>query len=218
VLEYSACRRTSTAVTRISTAKAARYALRRQRIQQELIHLALRDDLTGLYNRRAFRLLASQSLRLAYRTKRQLLMFYADLDGMKQINDRFGHAIGDRALTRVAACLRKTFRRKTDITVRMGGDEFVALAVAEKGRGPEHLAQQIQENLAEYGNKDLPCTLSLSVGFARFDPEHAQSLTDLVAHADQSLYRQKRAVPIAAAATALPVGRLPASRAANAMG
>jgi diguanylate cyclase (GGDEF)-like protein len=168
-----------------------RYALRRQRLQRQLLRLALRDDLTGLHNRRGFRLLAGQRLRLASRTRRSLLLFFADLDGLKQINDQFGHAEGDQALTRAAASFRRTFR-KTDITARLGGDEFIALVVEEPGRNAQTICERLRMNLAKCGVRESRYDLSLSVGVARFSPEAAPSLQQLMTQADNALYLKKR--------------------------
>ena len=78
------------------------------RARRALLRWAVRDDLTGLLNRRGFRLAAARRLALARRRSRPILVFVADVDGFKRINDRFGHREGDRALVRVAGALRKT--------------------------------------------------------------------------------------------------------------
>ncbi len=86
--------------------------------QRALLHMALRDDLTGLHNRRGFIPLATGYLRWARGAGRKLLMFFADVDGLKSINDRFGHGEGDRAIARAAACIKETFRQ-SDVTARL---------------------------------------------------------------------------------------------------
>ncbi|HTD12097.1 MAG TPA: GGDEF domain-containing protein [Steroidobacteraceae bacterium] len=177
---------------RIAMVRAVRYARRRQRMQEELLYLALRDELTGLYNRRAFRVLASQSLRSAHRLQRQALVFFADLDGLKRINDRFGHGEGDRALSRTAAGFKATFSKESDIVARLGGDEFMALAIEEDGRGADDLCRQLRQNVAARGACESRYALTLSVGVARSDSERPHSLSELMAQADALLYRDKR--------------------------
>ncbi len=171
--------------------KAIRYACNRQQLQLKLLQLALKDDLTGLHNRRGFVALAKQQLRLARIMKRQLLLFFADVDGLKQINDRFGHHEGDCALMRIGNSFKKTFR-ESDVTARLCGDEFVALVIEAPERNAETISRRLQRSLARRAAKESRYRLSLSIGVARFDPEAAASLQDLLAHADKALYVEKR--------------------------
>jgi len=187
-----------------SMVKAVRIALRRQEAQQKLLHIALKDELTGLYNRRAFRALATQGLRVANRLQRSLLLFFADLDDLKGINDRFGHREGDRALARAAAGIKATFNDKSDIVARIGGDEFIAVAIEEPGRGEQELCQALRRSVRARGAREGRYALSLSVGVARFDPASPRTLSELMGEADIALYRHKRAV--ACGPPALPTG------------
>jgi len=178
-----------------AVANAIRYARNRERLQRKLLQAALNDDLTGLYNRRGFRQLAKQHLRLARNMKQQLLLFFADLDGLKQINDRFGHRAGDEALVLAAGAFKKTFR-KSDISARLGGDEFVALVMEEPNRDSEQLRRRLLNNLHKYASKEQRYSLSLSVGVARIDPSanvplHTM-LAKLMTQADAAMYMQKR--------------------------
>lgn len=170
---------------------AMRCTDRLQRLEGELLHLALRDDLTGLYNRRGFWLIADEYRETARRMQQHLLLFFADLDGLKQINDRFGHHAGDQALLRTAEVFKKTFRGY-DVVARVGGDEFTALVIERPGHGADTICRRLQRNLAHCRAQELRYRLSLSVGAARFDPATAASLQDLVSQADQALYAQKR--------------------------
>jgi two-component system cell cycle response regulator len=179
---------------RFAMVKAVRYAQRRQRVQEQLLYLALRDELTGLYNRRAFRVLASQSLRSAHRLQRHVLVFFADLDGLKRINDRFGHAEGDLALSRAAAGFKATFNSKSDIVARLGGDEFAALVIEGEGRSADELRRNLQQSVSARGGGEPRYALTLSVGVARSNSERPQSLSELMAQADAALYRRKLSV------------------------
>src|SRR5579885_3216035 len=113
--------------------RAVAGAVKQCLLERELRSLALTDDLTGLYNRRAFLTLASQQMKLSRRKGKSLLLFFADVDGLKRINDEFGHQAGDLAIARTAEALERSFR-KSDIVARIGGDEFVALAFEASGQ------------------------------------------------------------------------------------
>jgi diguanylate cyclase (GGDEF)-like protein len=172
--------------------RALRYAIERNRLQAEVRSLSLKDELTGLYNRRGFSTFAERQLKVAYRTRVGVLLIYADLDSLKQINDTLGHQHGDQALIRTAQILRHNFR-DSDIIARLGGDEFTILAADEDGESARIIMTRLQEDLKRYNEREkLPYTLSLSVGSAPFDPAHPISLEELMARADQALYEHKR--------------------------
>jgi diguanylate cyclase (GGDEF)-like protein len=168
---------------------ASRSAESRGKLEAELWSMALTDELTGLFNRRGFLLLAEQQLKLARRRNWGALLFFADVDGLKQINDSGGHAEGDRALVAATDILRSTFR-DSDILARFGGDEFAALALEASGRDQITIAARMRRNLDRYNSNLSRFSLSLSVGIARFDGE--TSLDDLLISADQAMYERKR--------------------------
>ena len=164
----------------------------RVRMEETLRALALLDDLTGLYNRRGFSILAEQQLKTANRTKRRMVLLFADLDGLKRINDTFGHSEGDQALIETANVLRETFR-ESDIIARIGGDEFVVLAIETNGLPAEILTTRLQENLAARNAREVRrYKLSLSVGLARYDPDRPCSLDELLDQADRAMYERKQ--------------------------
>jgi diguanylate cyclase (GGDEF)-like protein len=176
---------------RIAEHPAVWSAMKQALLDRELRQLALTDDLTCLFNRRGFFAAATQQLKRAMRKSERLLLFFCDLDGLKQINDTIGHGEGDMALIRVAEVLEKSFRR-SDIVARLGGDEFVVLAV-ETGEGCEEAIQRrIARNLKGTKSMGCGCELSLSVGVARFNPKQAVSLGELMSEADKAMYEQKR--------------------------
>lgn len=181
-----------------SIARILRYAHGRLGLQRTLLQMALRDDLTGLHNRRGFMALATQHLTWARDTGQHMLLFFADLDGLKSINDRFGHGEGDRAISLAAACIRQTFR-KFDVTARLSGDEFVALIMEDPGRSAETIRRRLRMNLADCCDAAIPYQLSLSVGVAHFDPDKPVTLQELMKHADTELYRDKRRKNLSAA-------------------
>jgi two-component system cell cycle response regulator len=172
-------------------ARTLRYAHGRLGLQRTLLQMALRDDLTGLLNRRGFMALATRNLRWARDARQNMLMFFADLDGLKWINDHYGHVEGDRAISLAAACIERTFR-KFDVTGRLSGDEFVALIQEEPGRSAEAICRRLHLNLAECTGAESRYKLSLSVGVAHFDPDNPATLQDLMRQADTALYEHKR--------------------------
>jgi len=155
--------------------------------------LVLIDDLTGLYNRRGFLTFAEQHLKLARRIKQELLLVYLDLDGLKQINDNFGHQEGDWALIKTAEILRETFHRDLDIIARLGGDEFVVLTIDSSLKGAETISNHLEEHLRKI-NTQTKCgyQLSFCLGMNRFKLKGKMTINDLMAEADENLYKNKR--------------------------
>jgi diguanylate cyclase (GGDEF)-like protein/PAS domain S-box-containing protein len=165
----------------------------RKRLEEELRSLSLRDELTGLYNRRGFITLATQELRMADRLKRGIFILYADLDGLKGINDTMGHKEGDRAIKETADVLKKTFRN-SDVIGRIGGDEFVIIPIGAAGDNIEIITDRLQKNL-DTGNEQIGrrYKLSLSIGIAYYDPDNPVTIENLLTEADALMYDQKKA-------------------------
>ena len=158
----------------------------------ELRAMSLVDELTGLHNRRGFLFLAQQHVKIANRTKRGILLLFADLDDMKQINDRLGHHEGDLALIDTASVLKETFR-EADIVARIGGDEFAVIAIEGGEDSADILSARLQENFdARNANGGRRYQLAISVGMARYDPDNPCSIDELLARADASMYEQKQ--------------------------
>ncbi len=172
--------------------RAIRYAIERNHLQQRLRGLSLEDDLTGLYNRRGFIALAEQQLKMARRKGIRLLIAFADLDGLKAINDAHGHTVGSQAIVEAANVLRETFR-DSDILARFGGDEFVILLPETEKETFEAPAERLRLNLRAFNDqKAHPYRLSMSLGAAAYDPEEPSSLHRLIEQADQAMYDDKR--------------------------
>jgi diguanylate cyclase (GGDEF)-like protein len=160
--------------------------------EEELKALLITDELTQLHNRRGFFLLAEQLTKLADRMKKPLDIMYLDLDGLKWINDTYGHDEGDAALIAVAAILKRLFRR-SDIIARMGGDEFVVMRVGTAEHGNGIIQERVTSALQKYNevhDDDYP--ISVSMGFSRYDPASPASLDQLLKEADESMYRDKK--------------------------
>ncbi len=172
--------------------RALRYAIERHRMVETLRGLAMIDDLTGLYNRRGFMSLAEHHVKLAQRTRKHLLLIFADLDGFKAINDSYGHQEGDLALIETAEALRRTFRG-SDIIARLGGDEFVVLALEPTSVGSDSVKARLVENLELVNRRPgRPYRLTLSTGTLRFDPWSQVSIGELIARVDEAMYKAKR--------------------------
>jgi diguanylate cyclase (GGDEF)-like protein len=156
--------------------------------------MSLIDELTGLYNRRGFLTLASQHLKMADRLRKRVSHIFVDLDGLKRINDTMGHRHGDQALMEAAEMLKETFR-ESDIIARIGGDEFVVLAMDNAaGQLEDTWQQRVQENIATRNRRpNRTYALSVSMGVAYYDPDFPTALDDLLARADTLMYEEKRA-------------------------
>jgi len=165
--------------------------MRDHKVEEALQALSLIDELTGLYNRRRFFVLAEQYLKLSARTKMKLLLLFIDMDGLKWINDHHGHQEGDQALIGLASILKKTFR-ESDIVARIGGDEFVVLS-EPTDESSEVVLKRLYENIKDHNaEKSRSYPLSISVGVTQFDPHHPVSIDELLSRADALMYAQKR--------------------------
>ena len=164
-----------------------------RKLQEErLKDMAILDELTGLYNRRGFLALASQQLKQAKRAKRQALLVFADVNGLKRINDTHGHADGDRALITAAEVFNRTFR-DSDVIARIGGDEFAILALEADTDGVEAINDRLRAAL-DYVNRanTRGYDISVSIGIVPFDPDQHSSVEELMAYADREMYEHKR--------------------------
>ena len=160
---------------------------------EQLRNLSLHDELTGLYNRRGWLELARQGYRLAMREKRTAAVIFADLNGMKQINDVHGHEAGDHALQDTARILRAACR-EVDVIARFGGDEFVVFALDFTVAGLEAFRARTQGAIAAQNLTGLrEFRLSISIGGAFFRPEKPEPLEELLDRADTEMYERKRA-------------------------
>jgi diguanylate cyclase (GGDEF)-like protein len=166
-------------------------AVKQALLDRELKYLALTDDLTCLYNRRGFFAAATQQLKRSRRNSENLLLLFCDVDNLKAINDTHGHHEGDLALIHTAEALEQTFRG-SDILARLGGDEFVVLALAASQESEQWMLHRLEKNLKKAHGVGNAYALSVSVGMARFDPEHPVTLGELMVQADKAMYEKKR--------------------------
>lgn len=163
-------------------------------MQKQFENQSLTDDLTGLYNRRGFLMLAERRLRVIRAEGKQagVFMIFADMDGLKQINDTYGHEQGSLAIKRMSELLAGSLRG-SDVIARLGGDEFVVLVVDERDETQEIVARRLEEKIKRYNEqKNHPFDLSLSVGVTPVDLQVQISIEELLRRADERMYEQKR--------------------------
>ncbi|MGH9688697.1 MAG: GGDEF domain-containing protein [Candidatus Acidiferrales bacterium] len=176
---------------RIASHPAVWCAVKQMLVERELRYLALSDDLTCLYNRRGFYAAAAHQLKVARRNQKAAVLLFCDVDGLKAINDTFGHREGDHALVRTADALEEVFR-DSDVLARLGGDEFAVLATE---LSPEHhhtILSRLYRSVKKAGKDEVRYELSLSVGAAWFNPQDPAPLGELMERADCAMYEVKR--------------------------
>lgn len=168
-------------------------ALERAKLIAFLENLSITDALTGIANRRHFEWRLSEEVERARRYKYPLSALMLDLDHFKQINDTYGHQVGDTVLQQVAQRLKHSLRR-TDFLARYGGEEFVILAPQTPSERALVLAERIRQVIAKSPipvADNLQIHITVSVGVAVF-PDHAQNEIGLVRAADAALYKAKQ--------------------------
>ncbi len=163
----------------------------RKKIEETLRNTSLKDDLTGLFNRRGLLKQAAPYFDFARRQKESVLLLFIDLDGMKKINDEFGHNEGDIALVKTAEILNRSFR-SSDIIARLGGDEFTVL-VTDRNPNKDEAIQRLNDNLKAYNESETRgVKLAFSIGVAQLESERMTCFEELLEQADQAMYEQKR--------------------------
>ncbi len=168
-------------------------ALERVKLIAFLENLSITDALTGIANRRHFEWRLSEEVERARRYKYPLSALLLDLDHFKQVNDNYGHQIGDIVLQQVAQRLKSSLRR-TDFLARYGGEEFVVLAPQTPAERAIILGERLRQVVVESPitvADDLQIRITLSVGIAVF-PDHAQNESELIGAADAALYKAKQ--------------------------
>ena len=164
-----------------------------RRLYAEMARNAATDPLTGLANHRYFTSRLNREVHRSMRYQRSLALIFADLDHFKQINDTYGHNIGDQALIAVANCLQANVR-ESDVVARYGGEEFVVLLPETTLEQAQLLGERLRRAISQI---DLPLSqgamrrLTLSCGVSAF-PDTANSAENLLATADQAMYRAKQ--------------------------
>lgn len=150
------------------------------------------DELTGLYNRRGFLSTASHKLEQAKRDNQRLALLFADLDGLKSINDNLGHLAGDSAIRDFGTILVDCFR-SSDIISRIGGDEFVILTTVSNADEAESIKTRLLQHVQQHNShQQRQYNLVASVGVSILEPNVDSNLEHLIQRADNLMYKEKR--------------------------
>lgn len=172
--------------------RQAALTIENARLFTKVEEMALRDTLTGLYNRRYFQQILDYELNRAKRYRQPLSIIFIDLDHFKEVNDTFGHSMGDQFLKQISQKLSSLFRT-TDLLARYAGDEFVAILPATPQDGAMILAHRIQEVLSHYEVMARGRTLQVSVSIGVDTYENAEGIgsVTLIDRADKAMYEAK---------------------------
>jgi diguanylate cyclase (GGDEF)-like protein/PAS domain S-box-containing protein len=176
-------------------ARQAAQTLARIRLQEELAHLALHDQLTGLANRALLREHVEAAIAAGARSTKPVAMMFLDLDGFKPVNDRLGHSVGDEVLREVANRLRSVVR-ETDVIGRFGGDEFIVLCPDTGDEDAASIAERLREAVEEpmpWLPPGFAVSASVGVVVRTITGESRPTTDDLLDLADAEMYRAKNA-------------------------
>lgn len=167
-------------------------ALKRIKLQNELKEQAIRDPLTGLYNRRYLEEAMRTESSRAKRYDRPIGFVMVDIDRFKMINDRFGHQIGDQVLQDISGILRGQLRG-SDVVARYGGDEFLIM-LSEANGNIERVIERIKKSVSEWNRTGSPVDfpISLAFGTSSWHPGRYESVEAVLNMADQKMYEDKR--------------------------
>jgi diguanylate cyclase (GGDEF)-like protein len=167
-------------------------AIKRIRLQNELKEQAIHDPMTGLYNRYYLKQVLGQEVKRSKRYSHCMAFLMVDVNRFKEINDRYGHRVGDEVLQGIASLLRAAVR-ESDIVVRYGGDEFLVILLETNGEAEtvkQRIAQKIALHNKDNGWCDFPVTLS--IGSAYWDPQGSRSVDEIMNEADRLMYEDKK--------------------------
>jgi len=167
-------------------------AIKRTRLQKLLRDQAMRDPLTNVYNRRHFNQVIEQEIERSKRYSHPISFLMIDVNRFKEINDLFGHQVGDKVLQEVAKLLQGQVR-ESDTVIRYGGDEFLIL-LPETNGATEALVQRLHNAVAKW-NKESPLIefpITLAIGKSSWRPESAETIETILNKADRRMYEDKR--------------------------
>ena len=178
------------AIVALTTMILAAESTEHRRAEEHVRHLADSDPLTGLANYRRLVEALDSEIKRYNRSRNPFAILLLDMDGLKKINDSYGHLVGSRALLRLADVLR-LHCREIDVAARYGGDEFVLVLPEADAAAALHVAQRICERVRNDGHRP---SISVSAGVAVF-PDDGGSLEELLSAADRALYANKQGAP-----------------------
>lgn len=160
---------------------------------EKLKHLSSRDQLTGLYNRYYFSQQGESTLNLCRRNGINLSMAIVDIDHFKNVNDTYGHVIGDECLKKIAGILSEHFQRKTDTIIRFGGEEFIVYAAGDSRESMQRQLEEIREQVEKeaFDFSGVTVRMTISAGVCGGVPSDETALEDCISRADRALYLAK---------------------------
>jgi diguanylate cyclase (GGDEF)-like protein len=166
-------------------------ALKRIKLQNRLKELAIHDSLTGVFNRHYMEQVLEREFKQSKRYNRSIGFLYIDVNKLKQINDNYGHQMGDKAIKAVGDFLKQE-ARETDIVIRYGGDEFLVL-LPETGTEVEILRKRLIDDMNLWNEKsnDLPFSVTFSVGASYWNLESNMTIEEIIKIADSKMYEDK---------------------------
>ena len=157
--------------------------------------LSITDELSGLYNRRGFKDLASRELKDCIRNKLNFSLLMIDIDFFKLYNDQYGHIMGDQAIQLVSSILKKSCCRPRDIVARFGGEEFIIFLPDTDTLGASCVAKKIQNEIERinipHEKVDIK-RVSLSIGIFNVVPDNTVTIENVIISADKLLYTAKQ--------------------------
>ncbi|MBQ2601668.1 MAG: GGDEF domain-containing protein [Treponema sp.] len=154
--------------------------------------ISVTDELTGLLNRRGFMEYGQRMLKLSKSQGKSGMVIFGDIDGLKKINDTYGHSSGDIAIQAEASILKRTFRHN-DIIGRIGGDEFAIIAPELSDKDLIILRQKLVEMCSDWSrDSDQEYEISISLGATQYNPDEEIDLQELLDKADEHLYEEKQ--------------------------
>jgi diguanylate cyclase (GGDEF)-like protein len=150
------------------------------------------DELTGLYNMRAFSAMLQRSFKQAVRYGHTFAVVMIDSDHLKQVNDAHGHEAGNRLLQHMVRCIREQLRG-SDVMARFGGDEFILLLQETNNKGALEMAERVRKavELSRFSVREGDANITISLGVASY-PEDGANLDVILEKADKAMYRAKQ--------------------------
>jgi diguanylate cyclase (GGDEF)-like protein len=162
----------------------------RKKIQEALFQQSLTDSLTGILNRRGFFFQVEQELKVAERFEAQSVLMFADIDGLKFVNDTYGHAEGDKLIINASKILKRIFR-SSDVLARLGGDEFAAFTL--NGSDLNSITRRIEKAIEKFNSTNPGFfEISISIGLVPLKPGVPINLDVLMKQADLAMYENKQ--------------------------
>lgn len=181
-------------IYRLKNVELTREIEERKKVQAELERIVTLDPLTSLFNRRHFFELTQQELERSRRYNRPISIIMLDIDHFKQVNDRFGHLVGDRVIVEVARRIQKALRR-IDLACRYGGEEFAILLPETNLHQAEMVATRLWQLVTRQPtvSGELKLKITVSVGVATYQLEGMITVDTLLDQADKAMYKAKQA-------------------------